>query len=84
MLERLDARRDYHDRGRIGDTREYLRRKLPVGCDPHRRRRPLGHVADAILSRTPANSAAPASAAVHRGRGGRDSLGGTGERGRIS
>ena len=44
MLARLDARRDYHDWGRIGDTREYLRRKLPVlqdrwriGCDPHRR-----------------------------------------------
>src|SRR5580658_150904 len=29
MLARLDARRDYHDWGRIGDTREYLRRKLP-------------------------------------------------------
>ncbi len=27
MLARLDARRDYHDWGRIGDTREYLRRK---------------------------------------------------------
>jgi adenylate kinase family enzyme len=29
MLARLDARRDYHDWRRIGDTREYLRRKLP-------------------------------------------------------
>jgi adenylate kinase family enzyme len=29
MLARLDARRDYHDWGRIGDTREYLRRRLP-------------------------------------------------------
>jgi hypothetical protein len=28
MLARLDARRDYHDWG-FGDTREYLRRKLP-------------------------------------------------------
>ena len=27
MLARLDARRDHHDWGRIGDTREYLRRK---------------------------------------------------------
>ena len=30
MLARLDGRRDYHDWGRIGDTREYLRRKLPA------------------------------------------------------
>ena len=45
MLARLDARRDYHDWGRIGDTREYLRRKLPdipgplarIRGDPHRR-----------------------------------------------
>jgi len=29
MLARLDDRRDCHDWGRIGDTREYLRRKLP-------------------------------------------------------
>ena len=29
MLGRLDARRDYHEWGRIGETREYLRRKLP-------------------------------------------------------
>jgi hypothetical protein len=29
MLARLEARRDYHDWGHIGDTREYLRRKLP-------------------------------------------------------
>src|SRR5579871_154450 len=28
MLARLDARRAYHDWGHIGDTREYLRRKL--------------------------------------------------------
>ena len=26
LLARLDARRDYHDWGRVGDTREYLRR----------------------------------------------------------
>jgi hypothetical protein len=30
MLARLDARRDYHDWGHIGDTREYLRHKLPA------------------------------------------------------
>jgi hypothetical protein len=60
MLARLDARRDYHDWGRIGDTREYLRRKLPAlqdrllaaGAIPIDARQPLDHVADAILSRT--------------------------------
>lgn len=60
MLARLDARRDYHDWGRIGDTREYLRRKLPVlqdqlrasGAIPIDARRPLDQVVDAILSRT--------------------------------
>lgn len=30
MLARLDARREYHGWGHIGDTREYLRRKLPA------------------------------------------------------
>jgi adenylate kinase family enzyme len=60
MLARLDARRDYHDWGRIGDTREYLRRKLPVlqerlrasGAITIDARQPLGQVVDAILSRT--------------------------------
>ncbi len=60
MLARLDARRDYHDWGRIGDTREYLRRKLPELQDRLRAagaicidaRQPLGKVVDAILSRT--------------------------------
>ncbi len=60
MLARLDARRDYHDWGRIGDTREYLRRKLPVlqdrlrasGAIPIDARRPLDQVVDAILART--------------------------------
>ena len=60
MLARLDARRDYHDWGRIGDTREYLRRKLPAlqdrlrasGAIPIDARLPLDHVVDAILSRT--------------------------------
>jgi hypothetical protein len=58
MLARLDARRDYHDWGRIGDTREYLRRKLPelqdrlraFGAIPVDATRPLDQVADAILS----------------------------------
>src|SRR5215471_7515658 len=66
MLARLDARRDYHDWGRIGDTREYLRRYLPgyqarlhgLGAIPIDARQPLDHVADAILSRTLASSAA--------------------------
>jgi hypothetical protein len=61
MLARLDARRDYHDWGRIGDTREYLRRKLPelqarlraFGAIPIDARQPPGHVADAILSHAP-------------------------------
>jgi gluconate kinase len=65
MLERLDARQDYHDWGRIGDTREYLRRKLPelqgrlraFGAIPVDARQPVDQVVDAILSRTLASSA---------------------------
>jgi hypothetical protein len=60
MLARLDARRDYHDWGHIGDTREYLRRKLPTmqarlrasGAIPIDARQPLDQVVDAIVSRT--------------------------------
>jgi hypothetical protein len=60
MLARLDARRDYHEWGSIGDTREYLRRKLPAlqdrlrasGAIPIGARQPLDRVVDAILSRT--------------------------------
>jgi hypothetical protein len=60
MLARLDARRDYHDWGRIGDTREYLRRKLPElqdrlrasGAIPIDARQPPDQVVDAILSHT--------------------------------
>src|ERR1700757_2424343 len=60
MLARLDARRDYHDWGRIGDTREYLRRKLPElqdrlrasGAIPIDARQPPAQVADAILAHT--------------------------------
>jgi hypothetical protein len=60
MLARLDERRDHHDWGHIGDTREYLRRKLPVlqdrlrasGAIPIDARQPVDQVADAILSRT--------------------------------
>jgi adenylate kinase family enzyme len=69
MLARLDARRDYHDWGRIGDTREYLRRKLPElqdrlrasGAIPIDARQPPGQVVDAILSHALASSAASAA-----------------------
>ena len=58
MLARLDERRDYHDWGRIGDTREYLRRFLPgyqdrlraSGAIPIDARQPLDQVVDAILA----------------------------------
>ena len=64
MLARIDARQD-NDWGRIGDTREYLRRFLPgyqarlraSGAIPIDARQPLDQVAAAILSRTLANSA---------------------------
>jgi thymidylate kinase len=57
MLARIDARPD-NDWGRIGDTREYLRRKLPElqdrlrasGAIPIDARQPLDQVVDAILS----------------------------------
>jgi adenylate kinase family enzyme len=66
MLTRLDARRDYHDWGHIGDTREYLRRKLPELQDRLRAsgatlidaRQPLDLVVDAILSHTVSRAAA--------------------------
>ena len=66
MLARLDARRDYHDWGHIGDTREYLRRRLPeiqdrlraFGAIPIDARQPLDQVVDAILSHTLASSGA--------------------------
>ena len=59
MLARLDARQD-NDWGRIGDTRDYLRRKLPelqdrlraFGAIPIDARQPLDQVVDAILSHT--------------------------------
>jgi AAA domain len=65
MLARLDARRDYHDWGHIGDTREYLRRFLPgyqarlraFGAIPIEARQPLDQVVDAILSHTLASRA---------------------------
>lgn len=61
MLARLDARRDYHGWGHIGETREYLRRKLPAlqgrlrasGAITIDARQPLDQVVNAILSRTP-------------------------------
>jgi adenylate kinase family enzyme len=60
MLARLNERRGYHDWGHIGDTREYLRRKLPElqarlrasGAIPIDARQPLDLVVDAILSHT--------------------------------
>jgi adenylate kinase family enzyme len=63
MLARIDARQD-NDWGRIGDTREYLRRKLPELQDRLRAsgaitidaRQPLDQVVDAILSHTLASS----------------------------
>jgi hypothetical protein len=66
MLARLDARRDYHDWGHIGDTREYLRHKLPelqdrlraFGAIPINARQPLNQVVDAIISNTLTSSAA--------------------------
>ena len=57
MLARIAARQD-NDWGHIGDTREYLRHKLPAlqdrlrasGAIPIDARQPLGQVVDAILS----------------------------------
>jgi thymidylate kinase len=57
MLARIDARQD-NDWGRIGDTREYLRRRLPeiqarlraFGAIHIDARQPLDQVVDAILS----------------------------------
>jgi AAA domain len=65
MLARIDARQG-NDWGRIGDTREYLRRFLPgyqarllaFGAIPIDARQPLDQVVDAILSHTLARSAA--------------------------
>jgi hypothetical protein len=65
MLARIDARPD-NDWGRIGDTREYQRRKLPQiqdrlrasGAIPIDARQPPDQVVDAILSHTLASSAA--------------------------
>ena len=64
MLARIDARQD-NDWGRIGDTREYLRRFLPgyqarlraSGAIPIDARQPLDQVVDAILSHPLANPA---------------------------
>jgi hypothetical protein len=64
LLARIDARQD-NDWGRIGDTREYLRRFLPgyqarlraSGAIPIDASQPLDQVVDATLSRTLANPA---------------------------
>jgi len=61
MLARIDARQD-NDWGRIGDTREHLRRLLPgyqarlraSGAIPIDASQPLDEVVDAVLSRTSA------------------------------
>jgi adenylate kinase family enzyme len=66
MLARLDAPSRDNDWGRIGDTREYLRRRRPeyqdrlraFGAIPIDARQPLDHVVDAILSHALAGSAA--------------------------
>ena len=68
MLSRIDTRPD-NDWGRIGDTREYLRRFLPgyqarlraFGAIPIDARQPLDQVVDAILSHPVANPAAARS-----------------------
>jgi thymidylate kinase len=60
MLARLDAPDRDNDWGRIGDTREYLRLRLPeyqdrlraFGAIPIDATQPLDHVVDAILSHT--------------------------------
>jgi len=60
MLARLDAPGRDNDWGRIGDTREYLRRRLPeyqdrlraFGAIPIDATQPLGHVVGVILSHT--------------------------------
>ena len=65
MLARLDAPSRDNDWGRIGDTREYLRRRLPeyqdglraFGAIPVDATQPLDQVVDAILSHTLASSA---------------------------
>ena len=66
MLARLDSPGRDNDWGRIGDTREYLRRRRPeyqdrlraFGAIPIDARQPLDHVVDAILSHPLAASAA--------------------------
>jgi adenylate kinase family enzyme len=65
MLARLDAPSRDNEWGRIGDTREYLRRRLPViqgrlrasGAIPVDARQPLGQVVNAILAHTLAGAA---------------------------
>ena len=65
MLARLDAPSRDNEWGRIGDTREHLRRRRPghqdrlraFGAIPIDARQPLDQVVDAILSYTLASSA---------------------------
>jgi len=77
MLARIDARQD-NDWGRIGDTRQYLCRKLPElqdrlrasGAIPIDARQPLDQVVDTILSH-PLASAATSQASKRSGQPGR-------------
>jgi hypothetical protein len=65
MLARLDVPSRDNEWGRIGDTREHVRRRLPghqerlraFGAIPIDARQPLDQVVDAILSHTLASSA---------------------------
>ncbi|SRR5712691_438696 len=60
MLARLDDPDRYNDWGRVGETREYLRRRLPryqadlraFGAIPIDATQPLDQVADEIIART--------------------------------
>ncbi len=75
MLARIDARQN-NDWGRIGDTREYLRRKLPEIQDRLRAfgailidaRQPVDQVVDAILSHTLASSDVGRASKPHSAR----------------
>jgi hypothetical protein len=74
MLARIDARRDYHDWGHIGDTREHLRRFLPGYQDRLRASgairidatQPLDQVVDAILFHTLPSPVVPMTAPPDR------------------
>jgi adenylate kinase family enzyme len=74
MLARIDARQN-NDWGRIGDTREFLRRTRPEiqdrlrasGAIPIDARQPLDQVVDAILTHTPVSGGRPAPGSAGSG-----------------